>query len=86
MGVYWFEVRTYVIDFLHDFHLIFHFLVEHTVFHEASFVDFFGRIGFAVKLGCYFVYCGKGTFSNLAHTVVMLRAIPLLGENVCGFL
>lgn len=63
---------------LHYVHLVFHFLVENAVFHELPFIQLLGRIRDAVVLVCNFIYSGKRALTNLAQSVVLLRAVPSL--------
>lgn len=63
---------------LHYVHLVFHLLVENAVFHEFPFIQLLGRIWDAVVLVRNFVHRGKRALSNLAQSVVLLRAVPCL--------
>lgn len=70
------KMSTDVFDPLHDFHLVFDFLVQDAVSHELCLVQLFCGVWQAVKLGSHFVDCCKGTPSNLAHAIILVRSVP----------
>lgn len=55
----------------HDIHFRVHFLIQDTVFHEASLLKLFGSKRNPVKFGCNFVDNSKGTFANAADLIVL---------------
>lgn len=67
---------------LHNFHFIFHLLVENAVLHELPLVELLGGVRKAIEFGGDLVYRRKGTFSNLAHAVVSVRPIPCFWQVV----
>ena len=77
---------SYVLDALHNLHLILNFLVQDAILHEAPLVEFFGGVWLAVILGRDFVYRGECAFTNLADAVVLCRAIPFPRKTIGGLL
>ena len=64
-------VKTYVVNALHDLHLILHLLIQHAILHETPLVEFFSSVGLSIELGRDLVDCGKGAFADLADTVII---------------
>lgn len=68
---------TYMIETLHDAHLILHLLIQDAVLNEMALLQLFGRIRATVILGGDHVDDGKGALADLANLVILARASPL---------
>lgn len=60
----------------HNSHLIFHLLVQHPVLHELPLVELLRCERLATKPQCHFVYRRESASADLAHAVVLVRAVP----------
>jgi len=71
-----------MLDLLHNFHFIFHLLVENAVLHELPLVELLCGVRKAIKFGGDLVYCREGAFPNLGHPVIPVRPIPCFWQAV----
>ncbi len=61
-----------MLGIFHDFHLVFHLLVQHSILHEAAFLQLLCCVWFAIELGSHLMHSGKGAFSDMTYPVVFL--------------
>lgn len=70
------ECSAYVLDLLHDVHLVLHLLIQDAVLHELALVELLCRVRLTGELHGHFMYRGESTSANFAHTIVFVRAVP----------
>jgi hypothetical protein len=79
-------LATYMLNFLHDFHLILYLLVEHAILHELAFVEFFSSIRRTIIFGGYFVHRSEGAFADDADPCILFSTAPLPRYALKGLL
>lgn len=65
-----------MVEPLHDSHLVFHLLIQNTIFNKMPFFQLLGRIGPSIIFRRDHVHNSKGTFANLPHLVILAGASP----------
>lgn len=70
---------------LHYFHLVFHFLVEDTVFHELALVELFGSIWHTSVPICHLVHDRKCAFADLTDAVVPFATTKFPRMSIGGW-
>jgi hypothetical protein len=72
---------TYMFDFLHDLHFHVNLLIQYTILHESSLLQFLGSKRDTIKLIGDLVYDGECTFSNGPDLVVLGSASPFFNMS-----
>lgn len=62
---------------LHNLHLIFDFLIQHSILDKAALLNLFGGIWHSIVFGRYFVDDGKCSLANHTNAIVLAGPVPL---------
>jgi hypothetical protein len=66
-----------MVDLLHDLHLHINLLIQYTILHEASLLEFLGSEWNTIQLSGDLVHNRKSSFANRTYSVVLVAALPL---------